>query len=223
VPAPVSVIIPSLNEQAFIGASVDSAFAAGAAEVIVADGGSSDRTIEVAEARGARVVLGEKMRSRQLNRGAEAASHDALLFLHADTLLPASGADAVVTALRNAHFGGFLLRFSEASVRLRLAERAINIRTRITRCPWGDQAQFIHRERFLRDGGFREIAIMEDYDLAVRMKRAGRSAVLPLHVVTSGRRFLDKGLLRTAVVNWRIIAAWRMGTDADELARLYRQ
>lgn len=222
-PAPVSVIIPSLNEQAFIGASVKSAFIAGAAEVIVADGGSSDRTIEVAEASGARVVLGEKMRSRQLNRGAEAATHDALIFLHADTLLPAEAARSAAQALSAAAFGGFLLRFAETSLRLRVAERAINLRARISRCPWGDQAQFIRRQPFLRDGGFREIPLMEDYDLAVRMKRLGRTTILPLHVTTSGRRFLQKGLVRTAVINWRIIAAWRMGTDADELARLYRR
>lgn len=220
--APVSVIIPSLNEQAFIGASVDSAFAAGAAEVIVADGGSSDRTIEVAEARGARVVLGEKMRSRQMNRGAEAATRDALIFLHADTMLPASAARVVSDALSAAMFGGFLLRFAEKSPRLRVAERAVNLRTRFTRCPWGDQAQFIRRDTFLSDGGFREIPILEDYELAVRMKRAGRNAVLPLHVTTSGRRFLQKGLLRTATINWRIITAWRMGADAEELAKLYR-
>jgi hypothetical protein len=169
------------------------------------------------------VVLGEKMRSRQLNRGAEAASQNALIFLHADTLLPANAAPAVTQALERAAFGGFLLRFAEKSVRLRLAERAINLRTRLTRCPWGDQAQFIRRDAFLRDGGFREIPIMEDYDLAVRRKRAGRTLILPLHVTTSGRRFLQKGVLRTALINWRIVAKFRMGTDADELALLYRK
>ncbi|HXG57459.1 MAG TPA: glycosyl transferase, partial [Thermoanaerobaculia bacterium] len=121
-----------------------------------------------------------------------------------------------------ARFGGFRLRFSEPHPKLRLAAALINLRTSITRCPWGDQAQFIRRDDFLAGGGFREIPIMEDYELAVRMKRAGRTAIVPLTVQTSGRRFLEKGLLRTAAINWRIIAAWRFGADPDELARLYR-
>jgi rSAM/selenodomain-associated transferase 2 len=215
----VSVIIPSLNEAERIGATTDSAFAAGAAEVIVADGGSSDATVEIATARGARVITGERMRARQLNRGAEAATHDALIFLHADTLLPAGAVDAVVAALETNVFGGFRVRFIERTPGLRWTEFAINRRTRMTKCPWGDQAQFIRRDAF---GGFREIPIMEDYELAVRMKRTGPTVLLPLTVQTSGRRFLERGLVRTTIVNWLIIFAWRLGVDPERLARWYR-
>lgn len=98
----------------------------------------------------------------------------------------------------------------------------INFRTRMTGCPWGDQAQFLRRDTFLRVGGFREIALMEDYDLALRMKREGKTVVLPQSVATSGRRFLSKGVLRTAVINWAIIIRFRLGADPDELARVYR-
>lgn len=217
----VTVVIPALNEAAHIAAAIDSAHAAGAAEVIVADCGSSDATRELALARGARVCEGERLRARAANRAAADAQGDALVFLHADTLLPAGACDAVERALAGgAEFGGFRLRFAESNRRLRVAEMMINLRTTLTRCPWGDQAQFIRRETFLRDGGFREIAIMEDYELAVRMK--SRCALLPLTVTTSGRRFLEKGLLRTAAINWRIVLAWRFGRDTDALARLYR-
>jgi hypothetical protein len=96
----------------------------------------------------------------------------------------------------------------------------INLRTRWTKAPWGDQAQFLRRADFLRDGGFREIPIMEDYELAARMKRR---VLLPLTVTTSARRFLQKGVLRTAVINWRIIVAWKMGADPARLADLYRK
>ena len=219
--ARVTVIIPAIDEAGRIAAAVDSAFAAGAAEVIVADGGSEDGTVAVAEAHGARVVTGERMRSRQCNRAASLATGDCLLFLHADTQLPAGACHAVSDALaEGADFGGFRLRFAERSWRLRLAAALINLRTRWTRAPWGDQAQFLRREDFLRDGGFREIPIMEDYELAARMKRR---VLLPLTVTTSGRRFLRKGLWRTAATNWRIIVAWRMGADAEELARIYRE
>lgn len=219
----VSVLIPSLNEEALVARAVGSAFAAGAAEVIVCDGGSSDGTAAVAAAAGALVMNGETMRARQLNAGARSATGDALLFLHADSVLPDGAADAVRRALGGgARFGGFRLAFSEPDRSLRIAEAMINLRTSITRCPWGDQAQFLRRDDFLEGGGFREIPIMEDYELAVRMKRRGPTAVVPLTVRTSGRRFLEKGLLRTAAVNWRIVAAYRFGVDPDVLARWYR-
>jgi hypothetical protein len=86
-----------------------------------------------------------------------------------------------------------------------VAELMINARSRLMANPWGDQAQFIGRDTLLAGGGFREIPIMEDYELAERMKRSGRTRILPLTVITSGRRFLRKGLWRTAALNWRII------------------
>lgn len=215
---PVSVVIPTLNEAARIGATIDAAFAAGAAEVIVSDGGSSDATIEIARARGARILTGADMRACQLNLGARDARHDTLIFLHADTLLPSGAADEAERALSNgALFGGFRVSFIEPG--LRAVAWLINTRTRFTREPWGDQAQFIRRDRF---EGFAEIPIMEDYALARRMKRAGKTVVLPLHVRTSGRRFLEVGLVRTAVLNWLIIAAYHLGVSPERLARWYR-
>src|ERR1051326_5418692 len=145
----VTVIIPTLDEAGRVGAAIDSAFAAGADEVIVADGGSNDGTLTVAREHGARVIEGETMRSRQMNRAAAAARHEALVFLHADTRLPAGACALVAEALANgADFGGFRLQFAERAYRLRLAAALINFRTRLTRCPWGDQAQFIARNAF---------------------------------------------------------------------------
>jgi rSAM/selenodomain-associated transferase 2 len=221
---PVTVIIPTLNEEDEVAAAIESAFTAGAAEVIVADGGSVDRTARFAKSAGARVLLCEPMRSRQLNQGAHAALHGALIFLHADTRLPLGAARPVESALAGgAHFGGFRLAFAEPARKLRVAAAFINLRTMLTRSPWGDQAQFVRRETFLGMGGFREIPLMEDYDLAVRMKRIGRSVLLPLTVTTSGRRFLRIGVFRTAWINWRTIFRFRRGTDIDELARSYRR
>ena len=219
--APVSVIIAARNEDAHIGAVVDSAFAAGADEVIVADGSSVDQTREIAASGGATVIECEPMRARQFNAGARAARNEALIFLHADTTLPPGAARAVVDALQTSSFGGFHVQFAEPHRRLRFVAFMINRRTRFTRCPWGDQAQFVSRARFLADGGFRDIPIMEDYELAVRMKR--ESVLLPLTVTTSGRRFLTRGLVRTTVLNWTIIAAWRLGITADTLASWYRR
>ncbi|MBV9071800.1 MAG: TIGR04283 family arsenosugar biosynthesis glycosyltransferase [Acidobacteria bacterium] len=219
----VSVIIPALNEQDWIAGAVESAFASGAAEVIVADAGSDDRTTRHATAAGARVLLTDRLRAKQSNLGAETSSHEVLIFLHADTRLPAGAADAAAHALEDADFGGFRIRFLEPSRELAFAAAAINLRTRLTRCPWGDQAQFIRRETFLEIGGFKEMPLMEDYELAIRMKRRGLTTILPMTVTTSGRRFLRKGLVRTAARNWRTVIAYRMGADIDELARSYRR
>jgi rSAM/selenodomain-associated transferase 2 len=216
----VSAIIPALNEANTIAAAIDAARAAGVAEVIVADGGSSDETVAVAAARDARVITGESLRAAQINRGIEAASHQNVVIVHADTLLPAGVAAAIDQALDDgAVFGAFQVRFLEGGARLATVAFMINARTRITRKPWGDQAQFGRRET-LRYPLF---PIMEDYELARRMKRAGRVAILPLAVRTSGRRFLAKGLIRTAVINWVIIACYHLGVSPERLAKWYRR
>lgn len=218
-----AVIIPSLNEETTIAAAVASAIRAGASEIIVADGGSRDRTSERAIEAGARVLACPQMRARQMNLGAAQTRAGALLFLHADSELPSNAAAAIEAAMdQGIRFGGFRVEFAETSPRLELAARMINARTSLTRCPWGDQGQFIGREDFEMAGGFREIPLMEDYTLAVEMKRRGRTAVLPLTIRTSGRRFLKKGLLRTALINWSIITAYRLGMDPHRLARWYR-
>jgi rSAM/selenodomain-associated transferase 2 len=210
-----TVVIPALNEEQRVAAAVRSAFDAGAAEVIVVDGGSSDATVAVARDAGARVLASEPMRAKQLNLGARAAAHDTIIFLHADTLLPPGAAAAVLAS--DAPFGGFRIAFTERLLRLRIAAFLINLRTRITRQPWGDQAQFVRRGAF---PGFREIPLMEDYELARTMTPR---AVLPLTVRTSGRRFLAKGVLRTAAINWRTIVQYHLGADPAELARRYRK
>lgn len=214
----VTAVIPTLNEEARIGATIDAALAARVAEVIVADGGSTDETVRIARGRGARVITGERMRARQLNRGAEAASHEAIVFLHADTFLPHGAAKAIVEALESgADFGGFRVEFIEGGPRLAYVAFMINARTRLTRAPWGDQAQFVRRSAF---PGYPEMPIMEDYALAMRMR--DRAAILPLKVRTSGRRFLAKGVIRTSIVNWTIITAYHLGVSPERLARWYR-
>ena len=220
----VSVIIPALNEEQWIAGAVQSAFGAGAAEVIVVDGGSFDRTTRFATAAGARILLAEPMRARQLNRGAQSASSASLIFLHADSRLPDGAAAAVEAALdHNIVFGGFRIQFSEPDRKLRVAENMINFRSILLRTPWGDQAQFMRRELFLESGGFPDIPIMEDYELARRMKRNGRTRILLMTVTTSGRRFLQKGLWRTAAINWSIIWKYHRGESPEELARIYRR
>src|SRR2546423_53865 len=116
-------------------------------------------------------MLADPRRPRRLNHAAESASQRSLIFLHADSRMPRGGVAEVENALNEGTiFGGFRLRFAERARKLRLVERLINTRSMLTHCPWGDQAQFIRRDIFRQLGGFREIPIMEDYDLALRLR-----------------------------------------------------
>jgi rSAM/selenodomain-associated transferase 2 len=212
----VSVIIPTLNEESHLGATIDAAFAAGAAEVIVCDGGSSDATIAIADEHGARVIEGERRRARQLNRGAAEARHEWMLFLHADTLLPAGACEAIERS--NADFGAFRFGFIERGWRLSVVAFLANLRDRITRVPWGDRGHFTRRSAF---EGYPDLPLMEDYELARRMRK--RAALLPLTVRTSGRRFLRKGVFRTSLINKALVFAYRCGVPAERLAEWYRR
>ncbi len=219
-----SVIIPAREAAETITEAVLSAFEAGAAEVVVADGGSGDATMELARQAGALVLSDSFPRGRRLNLAAAATSGEILLFLHADSRLPENAADAIGMAVRDgACGGGFRIRFREKARRLELVAAMINLRSALTRAPWGDQAQWIRREIFERTGGFLETSLMEDYELSLRMKRLGKTVVLRERVVTSGRRFLDRGILVTTATNWWIILRWRLGASADTLAKLYRR
>src|SRR5207237_9141733 len=108
-------------------------------------------------------------------------------------------------------------------LKLQQRELITNILQMRTHVPWVDQPQFIRRDIFRQLGGFREIPIMEDYDLALRLRRSKRSRVLPCTVITSGRRFLQKGVFRTAAINWSTIARYHLGGNVEELAKRYRR
>lgn len=213
--------MPVLDEETTIGESLPRLLEA-ADEVIVSDGGSSDATVEIATRAGARVVEGAAGRGPQLNRGAEAASADVLLFVHADTRLPAGALDRVRQAISDgAGGGGFYVEWRSERPILRLGGRLTNLRTRLTRCPLGDQAQFARATLFRELGGFRAWSILEDLDFARRLKRAGRVALLEPPVSVSVRRYQNRGITRTIVINWLIWILYLLGVAPTRLGRLY--
>lgn len=222
-PSPrLSVVIPTLNEAESLERAIASARAV-ADEVIVSDGGSTDGSIEIARRAGARVVEGAPGRGAQLNRGGAAASGEVLLFLHADSTLPRdlpTQLDAALAA--GCAGGGALIRFDPDGGLLRFGAGWINCRTRLTRLPLGDQAHFVLREAFERLDGYRDWPILEDLDLMRRLKREHRIAVLAGPVVTSARRFVEKGVVRTIAINWTIWTLYLLGVSPHRLARLYR-
>lgn len=214
--------MPTLNEEGTLGRMLPAALAL-ADEVVVSDGGSADATVAVAERLGARVVTGPPGRGGQLNRGVAAATADLLLFLHADTVLPEGAARAVREAVAGGAWGGgFFLRFDADRPLQRLGGRLINLRTRFTRLPLGDQAQFATREAFERLGGFAEWPILEDLDFALKLRRTKRLALIETPVTTAARRFLEQGTARTVATNWLIWILFFLGVSPHRLGRLYK-
>lgn len=215
----ISVVIPTLDEAAAIAAAVVGARRAlGSCEVIVVDAGSRDGTAAAAAAAGATVVTALGSRADAMNMGASVASGDVLLFLHADTLLPAGAATAVATALERAGAGAFRIRFDRPRAVL---ERLVNLRSRVFKIVYGDQALFASRAAFDRVGGFRPIPIMEDRDLAARLRRAGGLTVVPLAVTTSSRRHRRDGQVRTIARHWLIQLLYTLRVPPERLARIY--
>ncbi len=215
----ISVVIPTLDEAAAIGAAVAGARRAlGACEVIVVDAGSRDGTAAAAAGAGATVVTALGSRADAMNLGASVASGDVLLFLHADTLLPAGAAGAVAAALERTGAGAFQIRFDRPRVVL---ERLVNLRSRAFKVVYGDQALFASRAAFDRVGGFRPIPIMEDRDLAARLRRAGGLTVVPLAVTTSSRRHRRDGQVRTIARHWLIQLLYTLRVPPERLARIY--
>jgi rSAM/selenodomain-associated transferase 2 len=193
-------------------------------EIIVADGGSRDDTPRITRCHGAKVVACPANRAGQMNRGAAAARGETLLFLHADTWLPANYHDTVLAALRRPTVvgGAFRFRIREPFRGRRLVECMTNLRARLWRMPYGDQAVFVRRWAFETLGGFPDLPIMEDYEFVRRLRRFGSLAVLDAAVLTSGRRWQRLGFLRTTLINRLVIIGYRCGVAPANLAALYR-
>jgi rSAM/selenodomain-associated transferase 2 len=217
----IAVVIPTLGEVDTIAAAIDSArLAFGSCEVVVADGGSTDGTRERAAGLGATVVDAPGSRAEAMNRGAEHAGGEALVFLHADTLLPPGAGDAVRRTLAIADAGAFSVRFDE---RPRIARGISAAYGRFRRVAYGDQAIFVSSAAFERAGGYRPLPIMEDIDLVRRLRRTGTFVVLRDTVTTSARRHRANGEVRTFLSVATIKLLYRLGAPPGRLAPLYRR
>ena len=219
-----TVVIPALDEADQITGAVASAGAAGC-EIIVVDGGSRDGTPGRAAAAGARVVASAPGRARQLAAGARLAKGDTILFLHADTRLPAGWENGVRSALADPGIvgGAFRLRFEPRSPALRLIEWGTRLRVALLRMPYGDQALFVRRAVLESLGGIPQVAILEDLDLVRALKRRGRIACLAFPVTTSARRYRSTGVLRTMLRNWAAVVGWRLGLPRERIAAWVRR
>jgi rSAM/selenodomain-associated transferase 2 len=214
-----SVVVPTLNEAGGVRAALEALapLRARGHEVILVDGGSSDGTAEVAAGLCDRVVNASRGRALQMNAGARAATGDMLLFLHADTRLPA-GAEILVFGAPI--WGRFDVRIEGRHPLLKVVAWAMNLRSRLTGIATGDQAIFVRRAAF---PGFPEIALLEDVAFSAMMKRRARPACLRAKVLTSGRRWESRGVLRTIFLMWRLRLMYFFGARPDDLARIYHR
>ncbi len=223
VPDKISVIIPALNEAERIALTLASASETPAVERIVVDGGSRDRTAEIARSCGAEVLTTLPGRARQMNAGARIATGEYLLFLHADTTLPPAF-DALVRRILNAPgvvAGAFQLRINGARRGLRWVEKAANWRARVLHMPYGDQGLFLKASRFRDLGGFPEIPLLEDVEFVRRLRRCGEIAMAPAAVVTSARRWERRGVLPVTLCNQFYLLAYLLGMPPGRIAQWY--
>ncbi len=222
--AKISIIIPTLNESENIKATLVSTQSSTNVEVIVVDGGSEDNTVDIAESLGVKVIAGYKNRARQMNAGAMNATGDILLFLHADTLLPANFDAMIRTALQQPSTvaGAFALRINAPDIGLRLVELGVKYRSKLFKMPYGDQAIFITKDKFKDIGGFPELAIMEDFEFIRNLKDLGKITFIPVPVITSPRRWLKKGILQTTLINQFVIIAYFLGISPERIRSWYR-
>jgi rSAM/selenodomain-associated transferase 2 len=218
-----SLIVPTLNEELALERTLEH-LASFSEEIIVSDGGSEDRTEEIARSFPVIWTQGPPGRGPQLNHGVASSSGEGLVFVHADTELPPNAATEIKQALDNGYAGGgFRVRFSGSHRLMAVGSRLVNLRTRITRAPLGDQAQFVRREVFDQLGGFHDWPIFEDLDFIRRLKKQAKITVLSSAVITSDRRYAQRGIGRTVALNWLIWSLYAVGVGPERLARFYRQ
>jgi rSAM/selenodomain-associated transferase 2 len=219
-PARVSVVVPALNEEACLGATLASVLPE-ADEVVVVDGGSTDATVDVATKSGAHVIEAPRGRGLQLDAGARRAGGEWLVFLHADTRLEA-GWSAVLRRLEAGVIGG-AFRFTVDAPRrgYRLIEAGVHLRCRLFRLPYGDQGVFVRRATYESLGGFAPYPLMEDVEFVRRLGRAGALAFPSQRAFTSPRRWEREGLIATSLRNGCLLALYAAGWSPHRLARYY--
>lgn len=226
---PFTCIIPVLHEASGINACLEQLshhVTPDVCEVIVVDGDAAGSTIRHITHSQALTLCAPYGRGAQMNAGAQRARGERLIFLHADTALPANALERIEEALANPNYaaGAFTLRFDSPRPAFRLIETAATWRYRLTRLPYGDQAFFMMNAYFRKIGGFAAIPLMEDLDLMRRIKRRGdRICILPDAVTTSARRWEQEGIILYCVLRtWILASLFCVGVSPHTLAAYYR-
>ena len=203
----ISIIIPVLNEEQNIlktlNAILNNSYE-NDIEIIVIDGGSQDKTVEFVKKLGVKIYISpQKGRANQMNFGVSKAQGDILLFLHGDTIIPANFTKIIYKILKQPKTiaGAFLLKIDSHKKSLKLVEKFTNLRSQLFSLPYGDQGIFLKKSTFKDIDGFKNLAIMEDFDLIQRLKKQGKITIAPLAVNTSSRRWEKLGTFKTTLIN----------------------
>lgn len=220
-----SIIMPVLNEAPAIAQTLLALQPLREAghEVIVVDGGSDDDTIAFSKPYADKILQGPRGRSRQMNAGAKLSSGEILLFLHGDTFLPGRADRLIIEGMnrKGNGWGRFDVNLSGKHPFLRLIEFLMNWRSRLSHIATGDQAIFVNRELFEAIGGFPEIDLMEDIALSKMLKKHGQPLCLYQRVLTSSRRWEEKGFPRTVLLMWFLRLAYFIKVNPNRLAKFY--
>jgi rSAM/selenodomain-associated transferase 2 len=223
----ISVIMPVYREECIINSALCAlkSIACGAElEIIVVDGGPGALTLNSIEDAGVIKLVSAAGRARQMNAGAAKASGEVLLFLHADTKLPAGALADIERLLSDgtAKAGAFRLAIDTKNIFLKFIAFTANVRTKLFRMPYGDQALFFTRQYFNEIGGYKDIPLMEDVEIMRRARKRGdKIAVAGSVVLTSARRWKKEGVLRATLRNKSIKLLYNLGVRPEKLARYY--
>jgi len=220
----VSIVIPALNEGARIRGTLAKLQAAreNGHELILVDGGSSDETVSMARPLVDQLIISRPGRAIQMNAGAKASCGKILWFLHADTLVPDNALEALQSVVRAGHrWGRFNVRLSGPDWQLRIIERMMNLRSCITGIATGDQGIFVLADMFWQLDAYPDIPLMEDIALSRRLRKIGRPACVREVLVTSSRRWVQNGILRTVMLMWTLRFLYWLGVSPNKLVRWY--
>ena len=218
-----SIVVPVLNEAAGIETCLEALQDwRGSAEIIVVDGGSEDETAALAAAGSDQLITSGAGRARQMNAGAGASRGEYLVFLHCDTRLGIEPGAMLRVLDRAPAWGFFRVRLSGGAAVFRVIEQAMSLRSQLTMVATGDQCLFVSRSLWEACGGFAEIPLMEDVELCKRLRRSAPPTVVSPPVVTSSRRWEQRGVARTVLLMWQLRLRYWLGADPQQLARLYR-
>ncbi len=230
----VAVVIPVLNEEAGILKTLENLIASHSFEqLIIVDGGSVDNTCQLVREfidrqgghfHGGNILFTESVRGRavQMNAGASLSHADILVFVHADTVLPQNAITLIKSAIkRGALWGRFAVTLDQPGIGYRIVATAMNLRSRISGITTGDQALFVRRDLFRLIGGYPVIPLMEDIVLSERLKEIEAPVFIKDKVITSARRWQQKGILLTILFMWLLRFLFWTGVSPTRLARHY--
>ena len=218
-----SICIPTYNEASTISTLLQQLKVLDC-EIIIADGGSQDDTVNLAKAFSVTVLQGAKGRAAQMALAAAHASGDVLWFVHADSRFESNLSRQIQPLLNLSpiQWGRFDVRLDAQGMMFRIIETMINWRSKVTQVATGDQGIFVHRLLYQQLGGFAPIALMEDVELCKRLRKVSPIVCISSPIITSARRWQQKGIWRTILLMWFLRAAYFIGINPSRLVRWYR-